>query len=233
MRRVPVLNALSVESIDFVISVVGQGALDLCIARGRVVLFKKFVLACVEAQLLQDSFECNKASSSTRLLYARLFLIVRIDGGETTSPSTFLFCQRGTIDLAPTESHGLRARRIRVDPNPMLLSPNMFSSVRVAHIFHDCPQAMVEGHPCQFVTDYPRTSFSGGRRTYVASGMFSWMFRTEIGVGVNHTPAALTWFEAPFFPTKICFENKMYLSNQFTMSGVALAAVVVGVRTLW
>jgi hypothetical protein len=67
MRRVPVLNALSVESIDFVISVVGQGALDLCIARGRVVLFKKFVLACVEAQLLQDSFECNKASSSSRL----------------------------------------------------------------------------------------------------------------------------------------------------------------------
>jgi hypothetical protein len=64
---------------------------------------------------------------------------------------------------------------------------------------------------------------------------------TEIGVGVNHTPAALTWFEAPFFSTKICFENKMYLSNHvgtsFTMSGVALAAgphaVVVGVRTLW
>ncbi len=98
------------------------------------------------------------------LCFARLFFMARVDGGESEVPP-LIFYQRGIADAGPTSAHGLLARRIHLDPSPILLASDLHASIRVACIIHDCAKSRSEGQPCRFVSDYPRTTFASGRKS--------------------------------------------------------------------
>ena len=171
LEDIRAFSALDAATRDFVTSVLQRAAQDQHTKfRGDVAIFNRFNSA-VRFQLNHDRLRLNetkyhqsidlvenqwfscRAVDGTAFI-ARLFLIVRIDA----VPAPLLFCQRGIFDAAPTNAHGLLARRVRLDPSPMLLPVHMHSSVRVASIFHDCCHASHEGKPCEIVNDYPSMS---------------------------------------------------------------------------
>jgi hypothetical protein len=180
LQNIRALTDLDEEAADFVFSALQIAVLKQHTRRrGDVVIYNRFNTAVrfllnrgrlrlnetkyhQSIDLVENQwFSCRGVDGTTFI--ARLFLIVRIDA--VAAP--LLFCQRGIADAAPTIAHGLEARRIQLDPSPMLLPVDMHSSVRVASIIHDCCQAKFEGKPCEFVNDYPKTSFSSGKKVYV------------------------------------------------------------------
>ena len=101
----------------------------------------------------------------------RVFALIRFLGvahSESRSRQVII-CQRAVVDNAPSDSHGLVARRLTLEHFGFFeLQQQFFKSIRLAQgICHDCPAASSHGTPCSFVTDYPVSSFSSGRKRFL------------------------------------------------------------------
>lgn len=188
LHNINVITAMDAASRSFVLATMGQCATELHTRLGNIQVFNRVRLNATKHHQAIDLDENQWfyfSQSDGAVCFARLVLVVRVDGEESDVP--LLFYQCGIADAAPTNAHGLLARRIHLDPRLMLLTSDMHASIRVACIIHDCRQANTEGQPCRFVDDYHLTTFVGGRKSI------------EVGLGIRHNPEAMTWFEAPHF----------------------------------